>query len=104
MQHNFVYDVNLKPEETFGVIKKIFPPHIKVEAVTSYQNILAEGEKRGIKEGIKKAIIGMLLRGTSSVPDIADIMDIPVSFVTDIRDALLREGHTLVASVRDFKA
>ena len=118
----FVVNAKLPAPKMLKTIKTILPPHIQSTAMTAYQSILeageAKGEARGIKEGeargikegeargkaeeCKKNIKRMLLSGDISVPKIADIMEVSVSFVTEMRDALLRDGKTLNALVRDF--
>ena len=103
----FVYNANLEKQDTLNIIQTVLPPHIKSSAMTSYQSILdagvKEGEAKGETKERKKAIIRMLLRGLISVPDIADTMEVSISFVVEIRDALLSDGNTLPVLIRDFK-
>ncbi len=97
----------MKPEELIELINNYLSAENKSDTMTAYQSLInrgiAEGKAEGKAEEKTKAATRMLLRGLLSVPDIADIMEVPISFVTDIRDALLRDGHTLTELVRDFK-
>ena len=75
--------------------------------MTAYQSAVNKGKAEGLQEGEakerKKAVTRMLLCGTLSIPDIADAIEVPLSYVVEIRDTLLREGNMLAALVRDFK-
>ncbi len=45
----------------------------------------------------------LLLRGILSIPEIADVSDVPVTFVVEVRDTLVSGDNILPAFVRDFK-
>ncbi len=85
-------------EELIEIINESFSSDIKSETKTAYQSIINKGKAEGEATERKKAVMRMLFRGLLSVPDIADALEVPISFVTD-----MREGHILPTSMRDFK-
>ena len=97
----------MENEEFIDLINNSLSSEIKSETMTAYQSTLnkgkAEGKAEGKVEERKKVITRMLVRGLFTVPGIADAMEESVSFVVEIRDALLQEGNKLPALVRDFK-
>ena len=105
----------MKPEELIDLINRHLSTQIVSDTMTAYQSLISRGEAKGKAEGeakgkaegeadkSKSAVTRMLLRGLLSIPDIADAIEVPVSFVTDIRDALIKDGKTLPNLVRDFK-
>ena len=107
----FIHNANLTNEEIPKIIKKAIPSPIESDAMTAYQSIIKAGIKEGIKEGevlgamvkSQKTVERLLLRGILSIPEIADIVEVSVSFVLDIRDELLKDGKILSALVRNFK-
>ena len=79
--------------------------------MTAYESAVNKGFQEGLQLGIakriaernKRAVIKLLLRGVYSISDIADAIEVPLSYVVEIRDTLLREGNMLAALVREFK-
>ncbi len=71
--------------------------------MTAYQSIREGGIEEGEIIKSQKAVKRLLLHGTLSVPEIAHVIDVPITFVIEIRDKLLSEGNTLSTLVRDFK-
>ncbi len=102
----FVNNAQLQDEAIIETINS-FPKKIKSSAMTTHltfgERKLKEGIKEGIKEERKKNVTRLLLRGILSIPEIADVIEVPIAFVVEIRDALLSEGETLSDSMRDFK-
>ena len=112
--HNFVrYFAQytcLAKDEIVEALDKNFSAPIKSNIMTAYQSYRKEGIDEGLKlgkaegkaEGIKMSISRFLMKGKLSIPDIAETMDVPVSYVVEIRNELLRSGVILLPLVKDF--
>ena len=77
--------------------------HNKLFKAAGKEEGIKGGEARGQVNKSKTQVTRLLLRGILSIPEIADVINVPVTFVVEVRDTLVSRDNVLPAFLRDFK-
>ena len=103
----------MKQEEVMELSEQMISSPLNTEFMSAYDQLIEKGEKKGKAEGKaeehaiflakqRKVIARLLMKGTFSIPEIAETLDAPLELIVEIRDELIKDEIHLNEDIRDY--
>ena len=121
----FYHKTTLDKKEVAELSRKHLSQPLKSSVMTVYEQLIKEGKELGLEEGLKlgeakgeaklakeraafltkqkTAIARLLMKGTLSIPEIAEAMEVPLQWVVEIRNELIAAEIFLTDEIKAYQ-